>query len=186
MQLLRGIFDLFKAASGLGYNLAKCQMAAIRCDEAQIQLAPEHFPCQMVDFLVKYLGMPLSPSKLPKLAWWPLMDQAADRLLVWKGKSQLGWPQALPDQSWIRDITGTVLMQYLELRQWLQQCSMQSGVPDCFVWKWCSSGTYSSAFAYRALFIGQLATLGAKELWRSRTPNNSLLCLACHPQTLEG
>jgi hypothetical protein len=103
-----------------------------------------------------------------------------------EGQKSARVASALPDQSWIRDITGTVLMQYLELRQRLQQCSVQSGVPDCFVWKWCSSGTYSSASAYRALFIGQLATLGAKELWRSRTPNNSLLCMACHPQTLEG
>jgi hypothetical protein len=58
LQLLRDIFDQFQAASGLGYNLAKCQMAAIRCDDPQIQLATEPFPCQVVDFPVKYLGMP--------------------------------------------------------------------------------------------------------------------------------
>jgi hypothetical protein len=28
--------------------------------------------------------MPLSPGKLPKLAWQLLIDKAADRLLVWK------------------------------------------------------------------------------------------------------
>jgi hypothetical protein len=27
LQLLRSIFDIFHGASGLGYNLSKCQMA---------------------------------------------------------------------------------------------------------------------------------------------------------------
>jgi hypothetical protein len=85
LQLLRDIFDLFKVASGLGYNLAKCQMAAIRCHDQQMQQAIELFPCQVVQFAVKYLGMPLSPSKLPKSACQPLIDRAADRLPIWKG-----------------------------------------------------------------------------------------------------
>jgi hypothetical protein len=75
------------------------------------------------------------------------------------------------DHYWIRDvsdaITVPVLMQYLELHHRLQHVSVQPGVPDRFVWRWCSSGTYSSASAYRALFLGR-----AKELWHSKAPNN--------------
>jgi hypothetical protein len=60
-------------------------MTVIRCDISLVQLALELFPCQLVQLSLRYLGMPLSPGKLPKSAWQPLIDRAADRLLVWKG-----------------------------------------------------------------------------------------------------
>jgi hypothetical protein len=34
---------------------------------------------------MRYLGIPLSVTKLPKLVRQPLIDQVADRLPVWKG-----------------------------------------------------------------------------------------------------
>jgi hypothetical protein len=39
-----------------------------------------------VDFPIKYLGLPLSVSKLPKFALQPLVNKVADRLPTWKGK----------------------------------------------------------------------------------------------------
>jgi hypothetical protein len=60
LQLCRTIFQLFEEASGLGCNLSKCLMAPIRCTSEQIQVAASDFPCQMVDFLIKYLGLPLT------------------------------------------------------------------------------------------------------------------------------
>jgi hypothetical protein len=44
------------------------------------------FPCQAASFPIRYLGMPLSVSKLPKSALQPLLDDMADRLPVWRGK----------------------------------------------------------------------------------------------------
>jgi hypothetical protein len=69
-------------ASGLH---SQHQVAIIPCTSVQVQLATSLFPCQQVDFLVKYLGMPLVPTKLPKVAPQPLLDQVADHLPVWKG-----------------------------------------------------------------------------------------------------
>jgi hypothetical protein len=43
------------------------------------------FPCQKVDLPIKYLGLPLSTSKLPKSALQPLADRVADKLPAWKG-----------------------------------------------------------------------------------------------------
>jgi hypothetical protein len=40
----------------------------------------------LVEFPIKYLGVPLSLTKLPKLALQPLLDRAADRLPIWKGR----------------------------------------------------------------------------------------------------
>jgi hypothetical protein len=43
------------------------------------------FPCQTMSFLIKYLVLPLSVSKLPKSALQPLIDKIVDRLPAWKG-----------------------------------------------------------------------------------------------------
>jgi hypothetical protein len=85
LNMTGGILEVFAGALGLRCNLGKCQIAPIRCDEAQVSLATSFFPCAMVEFPIKYLGLPLSVSKLPKLAWQPLVDCVADRLPSWKG-----------------------------------------------------------------------------------------------------
>jgi hypothetical protein len=50
-----------------------------------VSLATPLFPCQQMDFLIKYLSIPLSFTKLPKSALQHLVDRVADRLPVWKG-----------------------------------------------------------------------------------------------------
>jgi hypothetical protein len=65
MHLTMEIFSLFKGALGLGYNMGKCQVVSIRCSEVHVAQAITVFPCQAVSFLIKYLGLPLSVSKLP-------------------------------------------------------------------------------------------------------------------------
>jgi hypothetical protein len=44
------------------------------------------FPCQIVDFPIKFLGIPLGVFKLPKIAWQPLLDRVGDRLATWRGR----------------------------------------------------------------------------------------------------
>jgi hypothetical protein len=39
-------------------------------------------------------------------------------------------------------------------------------MPDSTVWHWDPSGKYSTSSAYQALFLGQHALEGAKELWK--------------------
>jgi hypothetical protein len=60
-------------------------MVLIRCDQMAIDMATELFPCQVVSFLIRYLGVPLSVTKLPRSAWQTLLDKASDRLPTWKG-----------------------------------------------------------------------------------------------------
>jgi hypothetical protein len=85
LQLVRDIFQLFEGASGFGCNINKCHMVPIRCDEAQIGLATSMFPCQLMEFPLKYLGIPLSVHKLSKTTLHPLADRVADKLPTWKG-----------------------------------------------------------------------------------------------------
>jgi hypothetical protein len=86
LQMARCIFNLFDGASGLGCNLSKCQLAPIRCTEEQVRLAIEVFPCSVVDFPVRYLGIPLAVSRLPKSVWQPMIDKVADKLPTWHGR----------------------------------------------------------------------------------------------------
>jgi hypothetical protein len=40
---------------------------------------------------------------------------------------------------------------------------------DRLVWRWSSSGIYSSSLAYSPIFLGQSSILGAKQLWKTKT-----------------
>jgi hypothetical protein len=85
LSLASRIFDVFEGASRLRCNLSKCQIAPIRCEESQVNLATSFSPCAVVEFPIRYLGIPLSITSLPKSAWQYLIDKVADRLSVWKG-----------------------------------------------------------------------------------------------------
>jgi hypothetical protein len=86
LTVLRRVLELFKESSGLGCILAKCLMVAICCSEEQVQNSALHFPCEVAQFAIRYLGLPLSVMKLPKAVLQPLMDRVADKLPTWKGQ----------------------------------------------------------------------------------------------------
>jgi hypothetical protein len=86
LRLCQTIFQVFEEASGLGCNLSKCQMAPIRCTSDQILVAAYAFPCQVMDFPIKYLGLPLSVKKLSRSVLQPLADKVVDKLPTWQGK----------------------------------------------------------------------------------------------------
>jgi hypothetical protein len=80
MSMVRTIFHIFKGASCLSCNMAKCQLVPIWCSEDQIQAALASFPCQRVDFPITYLGMPLPVYKLPRSALQLIADKMASKL----------------------------------------------------------------------------------------------------------
>jgi hypothetical protein len=80
LQFFKCILVVFENASGLGCNLGKCQIVLIRCDESQVQLVQQLFPCPITQFPIKYLGLPLSVGKILKAALHALVDQMGDRL----------------------------------------------------------------------------------------------------------
>jgi hypothetical protein len=92
--MARTILTIFKHNSGLSCNPGKCQLAPIRCSEEQVELVTGLFPCQLVTFLIRYLGIPFSIAKLPRSVLHPLVEHVADRLPTWKGRLlyRAGWP----------------------------------------------------------------------------------------------
>jgi hypothetical protein len=79
------IFKLFEGASGLGCNMSKTQLAPIRCTADEVETAISLLSCQLVQFPIKYLSIPLSMSKLSKASLQPMVDKMADNLSAWKG-----------------------------------------------------------------------------------------------------
>jgi hypothetical protein len=86
VRLACSLLLLFGQALGLGCNYSKCQMGPIRCDESHLAVAAAEFPCQIFEFPIKYLGIPLSVAKLPKVVIQSLVDQVADKLPTWKDR----------------------------------------------------------------------------------------------------
>jgi hypothetical protein len=85
LQMAKAILELFEKASGLGCNVAKCQMVHIHCSHEQVALAQDLFPCPIKDFLMVYLGVPLSTGKMAKSVFQMMIDRMVDKLPAWKG-----------------------------------------------------------------------------------------------------
>jgi hypothetical protein len=66
LVMIRAILDLFRQASGLATNINKSKAFPIRCDKEQLSVITHTLGCQCADFPCTYLGVPLSPWRLPK------------------------------------------------------------------------------------------------------------------------
>jgi hypothetical protein len=45
------------------------------------------------------------------------------------------------------------------------------------LWRWMTSGQYSSSSTYAALQLGQAEVAGTRQVWKARTPNAYLFFL---------
>jgi hypothetical protein len=78
------ILHLFGVASGLKTNLQKSNVLPIRCEDHNLEVIQQQFPCAVDDFLCKYLGLPLTLKRLKKEHIQPMIDRLADQLPGWK------------------------------------------------------------------------------------------------------
>jgi hypothetical protein len=82
--MLKEILRIFGEAIGLVRNINKCSITPIHCNEQQVDMSQEIFPCNVHQFPYKYLRLPLSVKKLPKIAFQELIDKVDDKLPGWK------------------------------------------------------------------------------------------------------
>lgn len=80
----RELLHIFAGAYGLQVNMSKSAIVPIRCHVVDLQAITAEFPCATAEFPIKYLGLPLSPTKLLKADLTPLVDSLANQLPVWK------------------------------------------------------------------------------------------------------
>jgi hypothetical protein len=86
LLLIRSILDLFFRATSLVANFVKSQAFPIRCDARHTDLISELLGCAIASFPCTYLGVPLSPGKLPRAAMQPLVDKVTNWIPAWKGR----------------------------------------------------------------------------------------------------
>jgi hypothetical protein len=82
MKLLLYLYEMM---SGLKINFCKCEVLVINGDDEKVLQYAEVFNCQIGSFLIKYLGVPVSPSRLQVKDWTPLVEKNDRKLAVWKG-----------------------------------------------------------------------------------------------------
>jgi hypothetical protein len=82
---IRQILELFAGSSGLATNLDKCVITPIRCSDYDIASVQQAFLCRLQDFPTKYLGVPLSLSRLSRANEQAVVDAVAARIPTWKG-----------------------------------------------------------------------------------------------------
>jgi hypothetical protein len=85
LLLIKAILDLFFRATGLVANFVKSQAFPIPCDARHTDLISELLGCAVASFPCTYLGVPLSPGRLPRAAMQPLVDKVMNRIPAWKG-----------------------------------------------------------------------------------------------------
>jgi hypothetical protein len=83
IQIVLKILEIFGESLGLKTNIQKSNVYPIRCGEEVVTLQ-ELLPCEISSFHCKYLGLPLSLSKLSRNQTQSIIDKIADQLPGWK------------------------------------------------------------------------------------------------------
>jgi hypothetical protein len=89
-------------------------------------------------------------------------------------KSGVTLAQALQRNRWIKDIQGGVSMidlgQYFHLWELIGTIQLDPIEEDILIWKFPAGGRFSRSNAYNLFFASNITFLGAKEIWKSKTP----------------
>jgi hypothetical protein len=84
-QVIAAVLSIFGNASGLKTNLAKCSITPVYGADEVISQIQAVLPCQVSQFPITYLGVPLSTTAIPKASFRPLVEKVARKLRRWKG-----------------------------------------------------------------------------------------------------
>jgi hypothetical protein len=84
---LKSILLNFGLVTGLQTNLQKTSVTPISCDGINISSVLADLPVSQAVFPIKYLGLPLTPRRLKKLDFLPLVDKAVGKLSTWNGRN---------------------------------------------------------------------------------------------------
>jgi hypothetical protein len=79
-RAVKQILAIFGDASGLRTNLAKCSITPIYGGEDSLPDIVHILGCQVIQFPIKYLGLPLSTRAIPKAHYQSLVEAVARKL----------------------------------------------------------------------------------------------------------
>jgi hypothetical protein len=86
LNYLQQILALFAGASGLITNIDKCVATPIRCTDGMVAQIQQAFPCALAPFPCRYLGIPLSLTRLRGADEQALIDSVAAKIPTWKSR----------------------------------------------------------------------------------------------------
>jgi hypothetical protein len=81
---LKSVLDQFAAATGLSINYNKSTAVPIHMQESVINQCVDALGCRREGFPQTYLGLPLSATKLPVLAFTPYIAETNRYLATWQ------------------------------------------------------------------------------------------------------
>ncbi|XP_062093314.1 uncharacterized protein LOC133799310 [Humulus lupulus] len=84
LSALLDILKAFSVVSGLSINLHKCQLLGINLEEDLVELWARDIGCEVGQWPMKYLGLPLGASPRNKGFWEPVVSSCAKQLDRWK------------------------------------------------------------------------------------------------------
>ena len=76
---------MYVLMAGLKINFYKSEVLVINDNANWANVYAEIFNCQTGIFPIKYLGVPVSPSRLHVIDWLPLVEKNNKKLDPWKG-----------------------------------------------------------------------------------------------------
>ena len=84
-QNMKLLLYLYENMSGLKINFDKSEVIMVSQDPQKTLYFSETFNCAMGDWPIKYLGVPVSGSRIKVANWLPLDEKLLKRLDGWKG-----------------------------------------------------------------------------------------------------
>ncbi|XP_020086093.1 uncharacterized protein LOC109708688 [Ananas comosus] len=85
--IVKLILDKFAGCSGLKINYSKSSVTPINLPDAQASSLATSLGCPVKEFPLNYLGLPLSPKRLRRADYMPLIERISKRLADWKGQT---------------------------------------------------------------------------------------------------
>jgi len=79
-RVVKQILHIFSEASGLETNLAKCSITPIYGGEDSLEEIVSILGCQVQQFPIRYLGLPLSTKQIPKSHFQSVIEGVARKM----------------------------------------------------------------------------------------------------------
>jgi hypothetical protein len=76
---------MYELMAGVKIIFYKSEVMVINDEKNWAEIYAEIFNCQLGTFSIKYLEVPVSPSRLHIIDWLPLEEKSKKRLAAWKG-----------------------------------------------------------------------------------------------------
>ncbi|XP_062085609.1 uncharacterized protein LOC133791706 [Humulus lupulus] len=110
LVVLLDILKVFSVVSGLSINLQKCQLLGINLNEEIVERQAKEIGCEVGQWPIQFLGLPLGDSPRSKGFWEPVISKCANRLDSWSAFLSRGGRLTL-----IQSVLSSIPIYYLSL-----------------------------------------------------------------------